>query len=70
MMKRSPIEKPNHVSHPYKVECHVYSGPRRVLVGRVMFSTEPDAKVYAKGSGDGVVDLPVLKSKPGDTEFA
>lgn len=63
-------ETANHISHPFKVQGYAYSNIRRVLIGRAMFRTKDEASAYAKGTGDGGEDLPVLNSKPGDTEFA
>lgn len=65
-----PTETVSYNSHPFKVESYAYSGSRRVLIGRVMFRTKDEASAYAKGTGDGGEDLPVLNSKPGNTEFA
>lgn len=63
-------EAVSHISHPFKVESYSHSRLRRVLIGRVMFQTKDEAIAYVGGTGDGGEDLPVLNSKPGDTELA
>ena len=62
--------QPNSRTHPFKVEGRAWSGGRLVLIGRAMFRDKSAAEAYAKGTGDGGEDFPVLRSKHGDIEFA
>ena len=63
-------EVANHISHPFKVEGRNWIGNRFILVGRAMFRQQEEAIAYSRGTGEDGEDLPVLKSKPGDVEFA
>lgn len=64
------MEKPNHLTHPWKVEAREPCGGPHYsrLVGRAMFKTKEEAEDFADNGIDSTGR--VLRSTPGDEEFA
>lgn len=61
----SETPEPNHESHPWKVEAWDLRRAPPGIVGRTLFRSEVEARMWA-GQAE---NLRVLRSKPGDTEF-
>lgn len=69
--------KPNHLTHPWKVEVWSHlSAARSRCDGQMLFRTEAEAQAYAEDIEDSCKNdednttCYVLRSRPGDVEFA